>query len=621
MKSLFKTLRNSKGVVMVVAMLIMLAVAALSIGMITSAMVSSAIAKNYKAKIKSFYAADGPITVLSQAVIDTLDTNWVGTPTAYDTSYRLKANSNSRYVTLVTDSLDAGGTGTTDSSTGASFKLIPSGSHFLIQEVSTGKFVELNATNWLVANTNKAGATPFDFPACSYTAGDSGKAIYSPNSGTNKYCAAEGSGPLDIRSGSCSSTSSTAWERFFWKKVITASQYVGYASCENRKVQWIKSVLGAQKYSLKATAYDSLQTWGKVFKTTLNQYIEMGHDSLMMSTADTVWQPVVYRDFHQDRTCPEFEQPHWAAQYGTLCGCAGANIYCPSGCNPTLPCSTDNRCLPALSRWKNTGWKDMVAKHLDSDHKPWFDSTQCHSHINRYIKYWYRDWMDSTDNLKGEGYVKDSTIPVYFDTASHHNWSDTVTCWWHQCGTHSELNGADSICKILKRNYDTAFKNYHIDSTIPFTWSTSHNCYFFSQTNFFPLNHTGFHDQPWQVASGCGTPNHAYDTNNYSWTMEIQTTIILLPNQYFKYAGDDDLWLFINDSLVMELGGPTNGSNDSISTNNLTWLQYYQPYRFSLFYTERHSVGQNLTIYTNMLAMKTVTVNRRSWTRSYGNVN
>jgi Tfp pilus assembly protein PilX len=86
MKSLLKTLRNSKGVVMVVALLILLAVTAVGISMIASSALSSTIGKNYRAKIQSFYAADGQMTVLSQQVIDTCYTQWLST-TNLDTLY------------------------------------------------------------------------------------------------------------------------------------------------------------------------------------------------------------------------------------------------------------------------------------------------------------------------------------------------------------------------------------------------------------------------------------------------------------------------------------------------------------------------------------------------------
>ncbi len=54
MKSLFKTLKNSPGVVMVVAMLIMLAVVAVGIGMITSAAMNSPSRKITEASFSRF---------------------------------------------------------------------------------------------------------------------------------------------------------------------------------------------------------------------------------------------------------------------------------------------------------------------------------------------------------------------------------------------------------------------------------------------------------------------------------------------------------------------------------------------------------------------------------------
>ena len=69
-------LKNSQGVIMVIAICILLAITALGIGMVTNAAMSSTIAKNYKNRIQSFYAADGQMTKIAQSVIDSTDSGW-----------------------------------------------------------------------------------------------------------------------------------------------------------------------------------------------------------------------------------------------------------------------------------------------------------------------------------------------------------------------------------------------------------------------------------------------------------------------------------------------------------------------------------------------------------------
>ena len=76
MKRIMEVCKNSKGVVMLVTVLVILSVTAVSVAMITNAALSSTMAKNYRSTIQSFYASDGRMTLLAQAVLDTADSNY-----------------------------------------------------------------------------------------------------------------------------------------------------------------------------------------------------------------------------------------------------------------------------------------------------------------------------------------------------------------------------------------------------------------------------------------------------------------------------------------------------------------------------------------------------------------
>lgn len=371
---------------------------------------------------------------------------------------------------------------------------------------------------------------------------------------------------------------------------------------------------------------------GVVFQTPINQYIERQGGGFF-TPLDTVWRHVTYYDFHQDRTCPEFEAPHWAGQYGNGCGgnyCLN-NSPCPSG-NP----AGSGNCIPPTNLWVNNSFKHMVATKLDSDHKPWFDPATCHCHLNAYIKYWFRDWNDSKG---GKG---DLTVPNYPFRRHFHQPpydSQTFSCaptQWCAKNISNELGQNDSTyLPVVNVGHDTSFKNKVIQDSVPFVWNATKKVHVLDHTGWYPLDGKGFGDTTWNttcgsrcsVATWCGNanvyiikPNCTAPYHNYGWTMELQTTIVIQPNQWFTFHGDDDLWLFINDSLVLDLGGCHNSSGDSINTNNLTWLQNNQTYRFSLFYCERHSDQQNVHIETNMLQYMSITTKQRAWHRDYGSL-
>jgi fibro-slime domain-containing protein len=112
------------------------------------------------------------------------------------------------------------------------------------------------------------------------------------------------------------------------------------------------------------------------------------------------------------------------------------------------------------------------------------------------------------------------------------------------------------------------------------------NVYTFQSTAFFPLDGAGFGNTPGF--------NH-----NFSFTTELHLKFTYNGGETFSFTGDDDLWVFINGSLAIDLGGLHTPSSASVNLDTLG-LTKGMEYDIELFNAERHTVESNFRVDTNL---------------------
>ena len=118
--------------------------------------------------------------------------------------------------------------------------------------------------------------------------------------------------------------------------------------------------------------------------------------------------------------------------------------------------------------------------------------------------------------------------------------------------------------------------------------------YSFSSNNFYPLTGMGFGNNV--------TPNWAnevYPDKNGSFTTEIHTNFIYEKGQTFNFSGDDDVWVFINGKLAMDLGGLHGPVQGAIMLDTLGLVEGQQ-YPLDAFHAERCDSGSNFRIDTSI---------------------
>lgn len=219
----------------------------------------------------------------------------------------------------------------------------------------------------------------------------------------------------------------------------------------------------------------------------------------------------------------------------------------------------------------------------------------------------YRDFNETHPDFEGPfsgDEVRLNLIEPVLDAQGKPVFKDSIGCPWShddptQCGDWTPTQKVIESKQTFDQWYRTVDGvNIEFQKELALTETRpGSGVYVYESNEFFPLMpEEGFGPTP---PNGQG--------RNFLFTTEIHLTFTYVAGQTFGFRGDDDLWIFINDKLALDLGSmhnPAEGVIDFDAQATTLDIVPGRVYRMDVFHAERHTQVSSFRIETNIGCFK-----------------
>lgn len=234
-----------------------------------------------------------------------------------------------------------------------------------------------------------------------------------------------------------------------------------------------------------------------------------------------------------------------------------------------------------------------------SAHKSWDNITNAYDLAWYLLNTLYQADTNTTTVTDANG--ASHTVPIYGMAVNAY---DSIIL--------TENNGVYSFDAANgKSHYDTNSRSIYEDDSV-------------SAKQFYPIDGLGYDailGDTTDKANDSGSNRPEHPNGNYALRGEAQ--FIYRDDLYFEFSGDDDVYMYINGVLALDLGGAHGICTKRVNLKDVAQqcrLTEGEVATFTFFYMERNSDASNFKIETNMeLVKRGISVQKNAYDAGYAN--